>query len=850
MLHRNRIALGVSATMLTMSLLAVDQIAAAQQALEEIVVTARKREESLQEIPIAITAFSADQIERAGYKNLQELSGSVPGLQYSTLGLNVPGRAQSNIRFRGMDTNSLGPTFALGTLFVDGIFVLGNTESIPFDDVERVEVVKGPQAAYFGRNTFAGAINYIMKTPSLTEYSGEVKASGATYDEYNVSASFDGPIIEDKLGIRIGGRLYDKGNMYTATDGGGLGEESSRSGQVTLFGQLTDQLHVRVRGFYARDEDGPAAAGYIPGRLNDTCSGLTITTKAGETARPVRWICGQVPKQGTAVNALGSLKIIDSNTTARSPQAFLSTGDPDFLLKNVIQKPQNPLLAGVPTVEGIEMERTMSRVSGNLEYEFANGITAVAQGGLNKQQINWVRDYNYTPRDNAYSRDPQDLEDYSLEARVLSDQEQRLTWLAGVNFYNQDFVSSLTGGDSLFVCIDTVPGLPIGACRPNPAPAQSPASTFMSNNAAASTDHVETLGVFAAVAYDFTDELSLNLEGRYQKDDFTRAGVTVTSKKFLPRVIAQYQPSSETNVYLSFARGTLPGEANAPYIQSPSAQSRAQLEANNVFETVPAEILDSYELGWKQQYLDNRVSTNIAAYYGEWKNKKSRLNVPIQLLCGEFNLPPTAIGCRGPAFGEASAGQPARTATGPFTSTITASVAGQSKIWGVEFESQAAITEKWSGGLSVDYSGNKFVQLFANVIQSYAGFTNVKGNKHPRFPKWSGAVNTTFQDRLNDDWEWFVRGDLSYFGKTFVDLDNLATCDSYFLANARAGVMKENFDIEFFVKNIFDDTNWNTCTRFSEFDLPMDTSSLTLYNGILVIPQNKRQFGVRTSLRF
>ncbi|MBL8645601.1 MAG: TonB-dependent receptor plug domain-containing protein, partial [Rhodospirillaceae bacterium] len=508
----SKIARGVSILALATGVLGLEGAALAQPVLEEIVVTARKREESLQEIPIAITAFSAEQLARAGYKNLQELSGSVPGLQYSALGLNIPGRVQSNIRFRGMDTNSLGPTFALGTLFVDGIFVLGNTESIPFDDVERVEVVKGPQAAYFGRNTFAGAINYIMKTPSLTDYTGEVKASAATYDEYNVSASVDGPLVADKVGIRMGGRLYSKGNMFTASDGGGLGEESSRSGQATLYAKPTDELSIRLRGFYARDEDGPAAAGYIPGRLNDTCTGKSITTKAGQTATPVRWICGQVPKQGTAINALGGFKIIDSNTTVRSPQAFLSTGDPDFLLKNLIQKPQNAALAGVPSIESIEMERTMYRLSGSFEYEWANGITAVAQGGFNKQQINWARDYTFTPRDNAYSRDPQDLEDYSLEARIASGQEQRFRWLGGVNFYNQDFVSSLTGGDSLFVCIDTVPGLPIGTCRPNPAPATTPNAVFIGNNAVASTDHVETLGVFAGLAYDITDEFTLNLE--------------------------------------------------------------------------------------------------------------------------------------------------------------------------------------------------------------------------------------------------------------------------------------------------------------------------------------------------
>ena len=187
-------------------------------AIEEIVVTARKREERLQEIPIAITAFSAEQLERAGVKDLHELSLGVAGLQYHSLGLAIPGRVNPSIRFRGMDTNTQTPTFQLATLFVDGIFVFGNVESIPFDDVERVEVVKGPQAAYFGRSTFGGAINYIMKTPSTKEFSGEVKASGATYNEYDVSASIDGPLVNDKLGIRLGGRFYTKGAMFRASD--------------------------------------------------------------------------------------------------------------------------------------------------------------------------------------------------------------------------------------------------------------------------------------------------------------------------------------------------------------------------------------------------------------------------------------------------------------------------------------------------------------------------------------------------------------------------------------------------------------------------------------------------------
>ncbi|MSO97434.1 MAG: TonB-dependent receptor [Rhodospirillaceae bacterium] len=850
MSQKSRIALGISALALSAALV---MPVSAQVALEEIVVTARKREESLQEIPIAISAFSAAQLERAGFKDLHELSLNVAGLQYHSLGLAIPGRVNSSIRFRGMDVNTQSPTFQLATLFVDGIYVLGNTESIPFDDVERVEVVKGPQAAYFGRNTFGGAVNYIMKTPSTTDYSGEVKASGATYDEYDVSASFDGPIVQDKLGVRFGGRLYSKGSMFTASDGGGLGEESSKSLQGTIFATPTDQFSARVRVFYAKDDDGPPAGGNIPGRLNDTCTGKTITTKVGDTARPVRYICGIVPKQGKAINALGLPRIIDSNTTSTSGRALLSTGNANYILTNLIKKPQAAALAGVPELDRIGMERNIFRLSGNSEYEFRNGITATAQGGYNKQQVNWVRDYTFTPFDNAYSRDPQDLEDYSLEARLASAQDQKLRWMVGVNYYEQDLITSGTGGDSIFLCVDTIPGVLFGTCQVPANPLTAPAVLAFTNSAA-NTDHVETRGVYAALSYDITDQLTFNLEGRRQKDLLVRGLAVRTSatfKSWLPRAILQFKPNDDTNIYASYAKGVIPGELNSAVLDNTSASTQAQFTALGILKLLPEETLDSYEVGWKQQFLDNRLSVNLAGYYGEWVNKKSRIQAAIQFTCGEGpNGVLTNPGCRGAALGEAGAGQLARTALGAFFSPTNVVVSGTSKIWGFELESNAALAEGWTAGWTLDYAGNKLTQFTANFILPYANFSNVKGNAHARFPKWSGSVNSAYQAQFTTDWEWFVRGDLSYFGKTFIDVDNLAQCDSYMLANARTGIESESARIEFFVKNLFDDNNWAACARFSEFDLPTDVTFLTSYQTVVVSPQNKRQFGIRTSIKF
>jgi iron complex outermembrane receptor protein len=656
------------------------------------------------------------------------------------------------------------------------------------------------------------------------------------------------------LAFRIGGRLYTKGAMFTATDGGGLGEEQSKTIQGTLYATPNDAFNAKVRIFFGRDDDGQGAGGAIPGRLNDTCTGTTFTTKTGQVVQPIRFPCGIVPKQGKAISALGTTKIIDSNTLGRSQQALISTGDADWLIKNIIQAPLPAQIAGkVPTLEGIELEREIFRTSGAMNYEFDGGIVATLQGGYNTLAANWARDFAFTALDNGYSRDPQYSKDYSAEFRVASAQDQPLRWLAGVSYYKQRLLTSGTGGDAAFLCIDSVPGLVIGACRP-PGNAALPAFSRFPNSLG-NTDEVKTFGYFGAVTYDITDQININVEGRYQDDELVRGVVTrITGKfkTFLPRVIAQYKPNDDTNIYASFAKGVLPGEVNSAVVDAVNPADQAQFTAAGVLSQLPEELLDSYELGWKQKFFDGRWSTSTAVYYGEWTNKKSRIVVPIRFTCGQH---PNAIlnstpGCR-PAIGEAGAGQPMRDSLGnPLTINTNVVVSGDSKIYGLEWENNVALTENLTGGWAFNYAGNKFTEFTANFISGYARFTNVKGNAHARYPKFSGSVNAAFEDDLTAEWKWFIRADANYFGKTNVDVDNLAKCDSYILANSRAGVEREGFRMELFVRNMFQDKNWSACSRFSEFDLPNDGATSTLYQSIIVTPQNKRQFGLKTSLAF
>ena len=157
--------------------------------LEEIVVTARKREESLQEVPLAVTALSAADITNRQVNSIDDLAKFAPGLVFSR----SFGRSNERPVVRGLASVLAGTNATVETgvaYFVDGVYYPGDIQTLDMAEVERVEVIRGPQSALYGRNTYAGAINFITRRPG-----DEMKASvsgGADGDERQISGRLNG----------------------------------------------------------------------------------------------------------------------------------------------------------------------------------------------------------------------------------------------------------------------------------------------------------------------------------------------------------------------------------------------------------------------------------------------------------------------------------------------------------------------------------------------------------------------------------------------------------------------------------------------------------------------------------
>ena len=222
--------------------------------LEEVTVTARKREESLQDVPLSITAFSADAIEKANIYDVRDVVRLSPNVVLQTTGGNGTGRFMPNLTFRGLQPSVPLPRSQTGAVFVDGNYVLGGVNAINTNDVERIEVLRGPQNTYFGRNTFAGAINFITRNPGQ-EIKAKVDLQTSERANNSINGSIEGPLA-DWLSGRLQVSSRDKRGHYQALDGGRLGDEGSSSYAATLFAKPSEKMWWRLRSSYQQDSDG------------------------------------------------------------------------------------------------------------------------------------------------------------------------------------------------------------------------------------------------------------------------------------------------------------------------------------------------------------------------------------------------------------------------------------------------------------------------------------------------------------------------------------------------------------------------------------------------------------------
>ena len=815
-------------------------LGAAAQELEEIIVTARKRDESLLEAPLSITVFSAEDLSRAGLETLEDISLQTTGLSFQdNIADNRPGRQNTVIRFRGMSPPRGSPHLQLAGLFVDGVYVTGGSQSIPLLDVERVEVIKGPQSAFFGRNTFSGAINYVTRNPSLEEFSGKVRASAGQFDQTNIAASFGGPLVENRLGYQIGLNHYNKGAMYIANDGGELGKESSQSASLTLFAAPSGSFNARLRFFYHEDDDGPPAIAYLRGAVYDTCSGTTITRPDNNgnnvTLSPSGYICGQIPNPGqTGAPAISlNTSLYPAILTRITHPARCPDDCSNWLVESLVQK---TTLGGAPERRTMGMSREVFRSSLEMDYSLANGMALSFKASYNDHSVNWIRDFDMTDHEAFYTSDPQVNDDRGAELRLTSSPESRISWLVGVSYFKQEIALSGVGGDVVVPCF-----LPeaIGCFGPlfvTLPPTQG--------------EIAKTRGVFAAATIPLGAQFSLDLEARYMADQRITAGLGADYNEVIPRVILRWHPNDDVNLYASFSRGVLPGVLNTnlinavrepfvePYVDRETGQPSTESEYDQITrkapeagESTPTQELDAIEVGIKASLLGGRGQISAAAYYYKWV---AQVFTNFVVYYQDDPDPTLRDGVAGPQQ------QPR---------TLEFNFPGDSNLWGIEVESSWSLSDNWMLSANLGWQDNEYTTFAATFVQDITGSRNLAGNQAGRYPELMGNTSLAYTDTLNADWDFFARGDFMYYGKTWAGSGgNLAWLEGYWLTNLRAGVERENLRVELFVNNAFEQDTWTAATRYTDFS--QFTGFRFNIHGVMLAPQDLRSIGIQVDWSF
>lgn len=754
---------------------------------DPITVTARKRVESLQDVPLSIQAFTAEMLDDADIDNIQDLAGYTPGL---TLFENVD-RGYGQIFIRGLqNTPPRGDTTReLASVFIDGVFFTGGVSAINTDNIERVEVIRGPQSALFGRATFSGAVNFITKTPG-NDFAANVRTLIASDDEYEVSGSVEGPLVKDILAGRISARYHEFGGQYTNSfNGGPLGEQQDMSYSGQLYFTPTNKWSAKLSATYLEQEDGPAASALV-GRLPNH----NFTAPNGDS-----FFRGE---QGLDT-------AISQNPFPTDPSDILGIG-PGFTFVPFDTLPEADRLS----IRRNGLDREFVFVSLDTSYEFDGGHALTYLGSFSEEDAARLWDFELSPEDNYFGSRKTDSESNYHEIRFSSPDDQRLTWLVGASYFNQTLFErdpgAIFGGDIPFF----------------PAVGDGQVVVAAGPRSIVNRD-INTYAAFGSVSYDFSDQLSASFEGRFQNDELEDivdpvAGTTLSgsTESFLPRLIAEYTPDPSLLLYASAAKGIRPTTINSQFAARPDTEQaalRAAFPELDIALLAPEETIWTYEIGAKKTLNDGRGVFNVNAYYADWTDSQD-LRSLLADVDGDMIPDSTLVTINGADI----------------------------EAMGVEIDGAYALTDELSVSGAAAWNHTELKDQDALVARFFLD-ESPPGNRLSSTPEYSANFAGTYRDALGSsgfDWSATLEG--IYVGSRYASSLNLAETGSSFDLNLRFGLENDRYSIQFFGTNLTQDDTFESLA--SNADCATSASCLTRANEAIL--PTRRQFGIILSADF
>lgn len=783
--------------------------------LEEVVVTAQRREENLQNVPVSITAFTANQIQMQNLTEAKDYLQMTPNVSFTEDG--ETGQRAVGISIRGV--SDLGNTFTgVGGLsnsfgiYLDEFNIANNatkTANPQMQDLERLEVLRGPQGTYFGRNATGGALNLSTKLPN-EKFEYEFGAGWSRFNTWEVESVVNIPVT-DELFVRAVA-------FYEESDG--FLTNLSRTGSTDAY----EHINFRV------------AARWVPSEQ------FTADFSVMRT----------VENDGTDSNV--NTGISDFDTPGSTPTILQI--DPDVQDVFAIFPDVFPVDSGA----GFFPENR--RIINKDFYEFNRGRSTILNLRLNYEGENWtVRSITGLMETTTHRQFDQDLvqhslyETYSGRSGETFSEEIRFN-LEGDNWdltigglYAKDNsdnygVSPIGSNDFFFVFDPSTALNPDGTIAPGVVEGGCFCAKqgFIISGPFVNYFDAKSYAVFAEINWQLSDQLKLTAGVRYTDDkievtetdlqgvpfalqplnDYRRFKVYTENDPFVarylngtasfdaitPRVVVNWSPTEELNAYATISNGYKPGG----------------LTFNERFgTTVPflKELMWNYEAGVKWRGLDNRVQVNAAVFFMDWEDLQVpsvEIQIVDNVILNNFRLD---------------------------------NIAAESK--GFELEMQGLVTEQFLIGGGVGYLDATFQEFGANdpFVINNMGF-ELDGATLPRSPEWTINLFAQYDFNMGEMPAW-IRAEWTYRSATTSDIEAVvsalpilnnavtqerglftqfngtgfggsgvafpwprgnfpAQVPSYDVLNLRAGLSNERWSINVYVENVFD-KNYYTGTQ-------------------------------------
>jgi iron complex outermembrane receptor protein len=818
------------------------QVAAQEAAmLEEVLITARKKVENLQQTPMGITSFSSEQIEQFNITDTRDVARYTPSLTFD-VGV-LPNDTRPSLR--GVNAGRGRPNTAILVDFVDvsseSLTVAGGgmTANLRLLDLERVEVVKGPNTALYGRSAFSGAINYISKRPS-EEFTAEVRADIDEHDTQDFRLMVSGPVT-DTLGARLNLMSYQTDGWYNnPITGGDLGDADNWGGALALEWSPVENFNAYLRAEYSDEDYSPRGQVFHTSVEKPFDFGVnffgTGTVTDAAVQKPFEFSgatqCNGIDREQPYFDSFGMgpacRPVVVGEQDAKEKQITLSA-DPrtgkDF--------------------KGTDVDNT--RVHLELDYTMDNGINIVYLFGYTDNETRIQEDFDLTDDPlisapgifsqfgfQAMSDQTHELEQYSHELRIIGEWD-KLDWMLSGLRWEEDMDTAFAdewwlreGADKQWL-IDNV-FVFFGATDVATGPGNTPATPISRD-----TEHWSAA---LSMTYAVTDTINVTAEGRYLDEQIDYKGRSedrsfysafgfgpgvmtknsVSETDFMPRFSVDWHMNDDVMFYGSYAQGFKPGGV-------------ATVDGNGDVSTgeYKPENLDTYEIGVKSDWLNGTLRVNAAAFYNDYTDQQ----VPYFF-------------------------------TDPFTGLLNSTVinAGETEISGFEIETSWRPIEGLTLNLAYTYLDAEYSDFNTREILAKAGGEpnsntlaqagNADGdfsdNKVVGTPENAVNASARYDFSVFDGIDTYVEVIGTYQDERYLDQGNNLTVPDITLWDAYIGVSGEKWTATLYTLNLTDEDDIQSGLSNVDYGFLPDGQNVP-FGVNLILPQ-PRTVGARFSYKF